>query len=214
MIKLLHLAGALAEFRVAARATHLLSCITAVANHAALARCLLALTLVRSAVENEIITGNILVSEVEHQCRIQRHTAQTGLEMQVGACASACIAAQANRLSGTYFLILRNELFAQVAVDGLKTITMTDDDIFAITASLITHNAHLATESSADGIANIDFDVQTFVLASPTGTITEITCHHTAWSGHTKTAQVNPIGFGKFGCAVCIFIIPAFIKIG
>ena len=87
---------------------------------------------------------------------------------------------------------------------------MTDDDILAIATTLIFDHTHLAGESRADGIANVDLEVDTFVL--PTPTTTKIGSHHTTGSGHVKMAEVYSERIGKFCSLVCVSIIPVIIK--
>jgi hypothetical protein len=42
-----------------------------------------------------------------------------------------------------------------------------DDDIVAISVGLIAYNADFTAEGSLDGVAGVDLDVKTLVLASP-----------------------------------------------
>ena len=56
-----------------------------------------------------------------------------------------------------------------MTIDGLQTVVVTDDNKLSVTRmiSFIPDDAYLTRESSADGVADIDLDVETFVLASP-----------------------------------------------
>ena len=68
------------------------------------------LLLVCVAIEHIIITYNILVLEVEHQCGIQGHTTEASLEVEVRTCASSGVATKTNGLSCLYNLVLSHEM--------------------------------------------------------------------------------------------------------
>lgn len=140
-------------------ATDLLAAVSAIAHLAAGTCGEVRLRVVTTAVEDIVVARDILVAEVKHQCRVEGYTAQTCLEMEVRACASAGVAAQTDGLTGAHLLILADELLGKVAVDGLKAIGVTDDDVVAIAAGFVAHDAHLTGEGGADGVADIYFDV-------------------------------------------------------
>ena len=99
-----------------------------------------------------------------------------------------------------------------MSVDGLQTVVMTDDHIFAIALGLVFHNADLTAESGTDGIADIDLDVKSLVLASPTGT--EVGCHHAARRRHAETTEVDAERVGQGSLAMGIYVVPVLIEIG
>src|SRR5574344_831593 len=89
---------------------------------------------------------------------------------------------------------------------------MTNHHILAISASFILHHAHLATEGSTDGVADIHLDVNTLVLTSPT--CTEVGCHHAVVGRHAESAQIN-LECIRQGCGtMCILIVPILIEVG
>ena len=76
-----------------------------------------------------------------------------------------------------------------MTIDSLQTIVVADNYILTITLRLVLNDTDLTAECSADGIANVDLDVETLVLASPTRT--EVRCNYTAISWHMETSQIN-----------------------
>ena len=58
--------------------------------------------------------------------------------------APSCIAAKSDDVTGPYLLILVNELLRQVAVDGLQSVGVSDDDILAIASSLVSYDAYFS----------------------------------------------------------------------
>ena len=57
-----------------------------------------------------------------------------------------------------------------MTIDGLQTVGVTYDDIhtIAFAQTFTSHDAYLTREGSTDGVANVDLDVEAFVLALPT----------------------------------------------
>ena len=123
---------------------YLLLGVTAVANLATGSVSLSILALVTVTLEIVEIASDVLVAEIEEQGRVQCHTTETGLEMEVRTGASTCITTQANHFSSSYFLILGNELLREVTVDGLQTIVVTNYDELSVTTSVISYDANLA----------------------------------------------------------------------
>ena len=82
-----------------------------------------------------------------------------------------------------------DELGGHVTIVGLQAVVVADDDVFAVATGLVFHDTYLATEGSADGVTNVYLDVETLVLASPTGT--EVRGDDTAVGRHAETAQVD-----------------------
>ena len=61
-----------------------------------------------------------------------------------------------------------NQLLRHVSVVGLQSVVVTDDDVLTIAATFVAYYTYTAVKGSTDGIANINLNVQTLVLASPT----------------------------------------------
>ena len=98
-----------------------------------------------------------------------------------------------------------------MSVDGLQTVRMTDYDILAIAAGLVSHDAHLAGEGCADGVADIDFNVQTLVHAAPAGT--EVARHDAARCRHAEVAKVDGIFVRKLSFAVSVLVVPRAVEV-
>ena len=132
--------------------------------------------------------------------------------MEVGTCATACVAAQTDRIAGLYLFILSDELLRHVSVVGLQSVVVADDDILAVASWLVFHDTYLTTEGSADGVAYIDLDVEALVLASPAGT--EVRGDHAAISRHAETAQVDGGLIGQNATRVVSqLIVPLIIEV-
>ena len=52
----------------------------------------------------------VLIVEVEHQGRVQGYATETGLEVQVRTCATACVTTETDRITSLHFLILYNQM--------------------------------------------------------------------------------------------------------
>ena len=163
-------------------------------------------------VVNIIIACDILLAEVEHQRRIERHSAKTCLEVQMRTCAASGVSSKSYGFAGTNQLILLNKVFRHVRVDCLQSVVVTYHNIVAITTALISHDAHLAAERSTNGVAYINLYVKSLVVASPAPS--EVACHHPARRRHTEMAQVDAVAVGHFGCAVSVFVVPTVIELG
>ena len=187
-------------------ATDLLAAVSAIAHLAAGTCGEIRLRIVATAVEDIVVARDILIAEVEHQCRVEGYAAQTRLEMEMRACASSGVAAQTDGLAGAHLLVLADELLGEVAVDGLKAIGMTDDDIVAVAVGFVAHDAHLAGEGGTDGVADIYFDVQAFVHTAPAAT--EVTGDDAARRGHAEMTKVDDERVGERGGAVCVAVVP------
>ena len=88
---------------------------------------------------------------------------------------------------------------------------MTNDDVLAVASAFIFHYTHLAAERCADGIADIDLDVQSFVLAAPAGT--EVACHHAAGCGHTEMAKIYAERVGHLSGTMGVAIGPIVVEL-
>ena len=77
-----------------------ISCVATIAHFSTKACCFNRLFVVGVHIIYIVIARDILISEVEHQCRIERHATQSCLEVQVRTCASSCVSAQTNHFSG------------------------------------------------------------------------------------------------------------------
>ena len=161
------------------------------------------------------IACHVLIAEVEHQGGIQGNATETCLKVQMGTRTAARVATQSDGLSGTYLLILTDELFRHVGIVGLQSIVVANHHVLAVAARFILHDAHLAAESSPNGIANIDLDIKTLVLTSPAST--EIGSDHTTGRGHVEAAQVDGGGIRQDTIGVMIvghLSIPLFVEVG
>lgn len=191
-------------------AVDLLAAVAAIAHFAAGAGSEIGLTVVATTVEDIVVARDILVAEVEHQGRVEGYATQTRLEVEVGTCASACIAAQSDGLAGAHLLVLTDELLGEMTVDGLQTIGMTDDNIVAVASGFVAHNTHLTGKGGTDGVADIYFDVQAFVHTAPA--TTEVAGDDAARRGHAEMTKVDDKGVGQLGSAVGVSVVP-FISI-
>ena len=133
--------------------------------------------------------------------------------MKVRTGRTSGISSQTNRVTRLYIFIFSYNLLRQVSVNGFQTIVMTDYYIFAITSTFIFHHAHTPVESSTDGIADIDLNVQSVVHTPPARTTFRsnfcMSCRHaeacqidseTIWNLYITTVSMNAI------------IVPVWIK--
>lgn len=90
------------------------------------------------------------------------------LEVEMCAGASACVATEGDRLAGFHELVGFDEEAAEVAVDGFEAIVVADNDIVAIATSFVFCEADFAGECSADGVADLEFEVNAVVHTTET----------------------------------------------
>ena len=167
------------------------------------------LPVVRLLAEEVCVASHVLVAEVEHQCRVESHSAETGLEVQVRTGASSGVAAQSDRVSGTYLLVFCHEMLRHVSVDGLQTVVVAYHNVVAVSVCLISHDAHLSVECRTDGVADIYLDVETLVHASPTAS--EVGSDDSAGCRHAEVFQVYAERVWKFCGAVSVSVVPVFV---
>ena len=127
------------------------------------------------------------------------------------ASASACVSSQSYRVAGLYELVFVNQLFRHVAVDSLETVSVTDDDIFSISFTVISYHTHLSAECSPDSIADINLYVDSFMLTSPA--TSEVGSHYPIGRWHTEISQVNTECIWQHGSFVSVFVVPIFIEV-
>ena len=89
---------------------------------------------------------------------------------------------------------------------------MAYDHKVAVASGFVAYDTYLTGECGADGVADIDLDVQSLVLASPAGT--EVRGEHAALRGHVEIAQVDAEGIGHGGGPVCEMVLPVLIEVG
>ena len=139
--------------------------------------------------EHIVVGSNILIDEVEEQCRIERNTAETSLEMEVGTSGTTGVATESDRLSSLHHLVFFNEPVAHVTVDGLQSVVVTYHEILAVASSLILLDTYFSRESRADGIADIDLDVQSLVHSAPAWS--HLAGDYAVCGRHTEVAEVD-----------------------
>ena len=64
--------------------------------------------------------------------------------MEVRTCASTGISTESYHFAGSYVLILFYELCRKVTVDSLQSVVVTNNDVFAISASLISYDTYFS----------------------------------------------------------------------
>ena len=105
-------------------AVNLLSGVTTVANLAAGSIGISRFAFVGITVKAVEVACNVLVAEVEEECRVQSHTTETGLKVEMRTGTSTRITTQANHIAGSYLFALSNELLREVTIDGLQTVVV------------------------------------------------------------------------------------------
>lgn len=141
---------------------------------------------------------NVLLFKIEHQRGIQRFAQEARLEVQVRPGGASGITSQRDGFARLHQLVNLHQLFGQMTIDGLQTIVVADDHIFAITAaSLILHHTHFSVECRADGIAHVHLDVQPIVSSASARTIAEHVGYLRMLCGHAEAGKIKSIGFGE-----------------
>lgn len=97
-----------------------------------------------------------------------------------------------------------------MSVDGFQSVRVTDDNVFAVSSSVILYDSHFARPCGADGIANIDLDVKPLVGTTPAAT--EVARDDTAWRRHMESTQVDAVFLWKRGHDVYARCVPAVVK--
>ena len=115
----------------------------------------------------EEITRDVLMLKVEHEGRVDGYAAEACLEVEVRTCGAAGVASESDGLSGADNLVGLDELLRHVAVESFEAVGVADDDVVTVAVGVEVNHAHFAVEGCADGVADIDFDVQTVVVTSP-----------------------------------------------
>lgn len=170
------------------------------------------LGIVGALAEEVGIACDVLVAEVEHQRWVQGYTTKTGLEVQVRTSAATSVAAQTDRIASAHLLVLGNQMFRHVTVDGLQSVSVANDHVFAIALRLIAYDTHLTGKCSTDGVANVHLDIQSFVLTAPTGT--EIRGDDAAVGWHAEVSQVDAERVGQLCCLMGIAVVPIVVEVG
>ena len=153
-----------------------------------------------------------MVGKVEHQRGVDGLTEHACLEVKVRTVGLTCVAAKSDGVASTYNLAFCHNLFAQVTIEGLKSIGVANHDVVAVAATVVLADAHLAVESCTDGVTNVHLHVQAFMLTSPTGT--EGRVNLSAWGGHAETTEVNLIVGWHRASATTEVVCPVCVDIG
>ena len=96
-----------------------------------------------------------LIFEINNSRRVDGYAEIACLEVEMGTGASACVAAERYRLACLDILVWFHEEAAEMAVDGLETVVMTDNHIVAIATTFIFREAYFAGERSPDSVADL-----------------------------------------------------------
>lgn len=110
-------------------------------------------------VESEYVFVRHLVFEIDDCGRVDRYAEVACLEMQVRACAAACVASERYRVSCFDELVGFYKEAAEVAVDGFKPVVVTYDYVVTITSSFVFRESDFSGECSADGVSNLEFKI-------------------------------------------------------
>lgn len=89
-----------------------------------------------------------------------------GLEVEVCAGAASGVASEGYGVACFYELVRLHEEAAEVAVDGLKSVVVADYDVVAVAASFIFGEADFSCKCRADGVADLELEVNAVVHAS------------------------------------------------
>ena len=132
--------------------------------------------------------------------------------MEVRTRATTSVTTESDRLTSLNLLILFYQLLRHVSIGSLQTIVVADNYILTISSWLVFHDADLTTESSTDGVADINLDVKTFMLTSPTSS--EVRGEYAAICWHMETSQIDTERIWESCLAMCIDIVPVLIEVG
>ena len=94
----------------------------------------------------------------------------------------------------------------------LKSVVVSYDDVFTVSACLIVNYTHLSGECGAYGVAYIYLYVQSLVPTAPTAS--EVACYDAARCRHAETAQVYPVDAWQWCCLVGVAVLPCGIEVG
>lgn len=127
--------------------------------------------------------------KVEHKSRIDRHTADTGLKVEVRTCRTTSVTTKTDYIASANNLVRLAKVLAEVAIDSLKAVGVTNNNVVTIAVAFKFHDAHLAIECSANSIANIYLDVKTCMSASPAWTI--LGSNQTVCCWHVEATEID-----------------------
>ena len=127
-------------------------------------------------------------SEIDEGCRVHCLAQITNLEVKVTARRTACIAAQTDYIACQHFLILIHHRTAQVAVNRLQSVIMTNDYIIAVATRVPSYDTHLTAPCRTNRIAYLHLDIRSFVhpITAPA-----VRTGHVSRSRKTKTCHRN-----------------------
>jgi len=109
--------------------------------------------------------------------------------MKMRPCRTTGISTQTNRIASLHILIFSYNLFRQVTINCFQAIVMTNHHIFTVSSTFVFYHTNTSVECSTDGIANVDFNVQSVVHTPPArtafGSNDCMSCRH------AKTGKIN-----------------------
>ena len=115
--------------------------------------------------------------------------------MQMGAETAACVAAQRYRFANFDILIGFHENLRQMTVDRFQTVGVTQNHIMAITLTLEIGKAHATVKRCIDSIADLQFEVDTLMLAAEARAVA-IRRSDITRTRHCKLADVDHLAVG------------------
>ena len=164
------------------------------------------LTVVLAGTEKVEVARDILIAEVEHQCGVERHATEACLEVEVRTRGTTSVSTETDGVTSPHVLIFPHKVSGQVAVDGLQSVVVTDDNIVAVTCTFVTHYTNLAVEGSANRISLLHLDVETLVHAAPASS--KLAGNHAALGWHVEAPKIDAEGVGNIRFTMCILVAP------
>ena len=106
-----------------------------------------------------------MVREVKNRGGVDGITHEAGFEMEVWAGAAAGAASKADGVACAHCLIGLYEVLIEVAVYGLESIGVADDDVVAVALAFIGGQTYFSVECGINGVVHLDADVYSLVHA-------------------------------------------------
>ena len=156
--------------------------------------------------EHVRIAGDILVTEVEHERRIEGNAAEACFKVQVRTRASTRVTAESDGVAGLHHLVFLYKVLRHVAVDGFQSVIVAYHNVVAVASCLVPYDTHLSAESGSDGVADVHLNVDTLVHASPAAA--EVRGHHLARGGHAEMLKVDEERVGQLRRMVGVLVAP------
>jgi hypothetical protein len=92
--------------------------------------------------------------------------------VEVRASRSAGVTTKGDRIAGFDVLVRFNEETREVTINSFEVVGVANDNVVSVTFGFVFCETNAAVESSADGVTDIYFEVNAFVLAFETFAIT------------------------------------------